>query len=372
MVPQRHRSRCGIHRPRSTVAPACLRVRWLLRAIVSFRLVAAAGKSGTSSGVKQEWALALVLAVARVSEDASVDMDPPNNDSQSGPHSCFARIAQVCPDRKQWKMNRRTNLKRAESRSPAAWNAEARVLRLTGLLLLVGREIVPANRDEVDLLGSHSYTCCRISACFPNSFSMGSVHSSGRARCVSTPFNSGKPGAQESQQCPGSHHHHIHRRCCGSEGLACHRAIGRRVRGLRRTVPPSLHSFIWLPLAHHHQDAFQTGDLKLHGTFEVNFSRFLQFFTHFLRPIKLCSRLLFARLQSSEFLQLTKCFPDHTCFEALIYRISLRKHLRDFLKPGGRSLRPGSLWFLPVTEVQPWQEQFQPHGRALDTGRSTH
>ena len=51
---------------------------------MSFRLaagsLAAARKSGISSWVKQEWALALVLAVARVSEDASVEMDPSNND----------------------------------------------------------------------------------------------------------------------------------------------------------------------------------------------------------------------------------------------------------------------------------------------------
>ena len=48
---------------------------------------------------------------------------------------------------------------------------------------------------------------------------------------VSTPRASGMPGSQGPQQCPGSHPHHIRRRCCGLEDLACHRAIGRRVRG---------------------------------------------------------------------------------------------------------------------------------------------
>ena len=40
--------------------------------------LAAARKSGISSGVRQEWALALMLAVARVTEVTSVDVDPAN------------------------------------------------------------------------------------------------------------------------------------------------------------------------------------------------------------------------------------------------------------------------------------------------------
>ena len=42
--------------------------------------LAATRKSGISSEVKQEWVLALVLGVARVSEEASVEVDPANND----------------------------------------------------------------------------------------------------------------------------------------------------------------------------------------------------------------------------------------------------------------------------------------------------
>ena len=48
------------------------------------------------------------------------------------------------------------------------------VLRLKSPVLMVAAENVPVNSDEVDSLD-------RISACFSNSFSMGSVHSSAHA-----------------------------------------------------------------------------------------------------------------------------------------------------------------------------------------------
>ena len=79
-------------------------------------------------------------------------------------------------------MNRRTNLKWAESLLPAALISEAWIYGLPGQLLMVAGETVPANRDEVDPSDRTRTPAARISACFSNSFSMGSDHSSGHAR----------------------------------------------------------------------------------------------------------------------------------------------------------------------------------------------